>query len=227
MSRPLLVLRPEPGASATALRARALGREAVVAPIFTVAACPWAPPDASGFDALMLTSANAVRLAGPALARYHRLPVYAVGAATGAAARAAGFGDVREGDDEATMLLALAAADGAGRLLHLTGREHRHAAHPAIAVERRIVYAADALDRLPDAARAALDAGAVALLHSPRAAATFAALVDGSGIARAGLRIAAISDAARDAAGPGWRAALAAGRPTDAALLAVAARLCD
>ena len=90
-----------------------------------------------------------------------------------------------------------------------------------IAIDRRIVYAAEAVENLPEAARAALP-DAVALLHSPRAARLFARLVDPTGIA-----IAAISPAALAAAGAGWRIAEAAERPTDASLLAVAAKLCN
>ncbi|HWL48068.1 MAG TPA: uroporphyrinogen III synthase HEM4, partial [Sphingomonadaceae bacterium] len=64
---PLLILRPEPGASATACRAAQRGHDTVVAPLFTIAPLGWDPPAPDGFDALMLTSAHAARLAGPAL----------------------------------------------------------------------------------------------------------------------------------------------------------------
>jgi len=96
----MLVLRPEPGAEATAIRAAALGFSLVVAPILTVTGQEWTPP-AEPPDALMLTSANAVRYAGPELARYRTLPVYAVGQATADIARAAGFIDIRIGPSDA------------------------------------------------------------------------------------------------------------------------------
>ncbi len=41
----LLVLRPQPGADETAARARALGLEPVVAPLFSVRPLHWTPPD--------------------------------------------------------------------------------------------------------------------------------------------------------------------------------------
>jgi uroporphyrinogen-III synthase len=227
VSRMLLVLRPEPGASATAARAAALHLPAVVAPLFTIAAVTWVPPDLAEFDAVLLTSANAARYGGEQLARYTALPVYAVGAATAAAARSAGFATVISGDRDGTAMVARAAANDVCRLLHLTGREHLSADHPAVTIDRRIVYAAQAADRLPEAAQDALGGGAVALLHSPRAAATFRTLIAHAGFVPDHIRVAAISPATLAAAGVGWKAAIAAESPNDDALLAAAARLCD
>ena len=104
-------------------------------------------------------------------------------------------------------------------MLHLCGIDH--IALPG--VERRIVYAADAADALPEAASGALAADAVALIHSPRAAAVFAGLVDD----RARIRLALISPAAAAAAGAGWAEMAVAARPRDEALLEVAAKLCN
>ena len=89
--RPLLVLRPEPGASATVKRARELGLEPVAAPLFEIEPLPWEAPEPGGFDALLLTSANAVRHGGSKLAKLRGLRVYAVGDATAEAARESGF----------------------------------------------------------------------------------------------------------------------------------------
>lgn len=213
MSR-VLVLRPEPGAGATAAAARAIGLAAVAAPLFTVRAIAWQLPE-EPFDAVLLTSASAARLGGPGLAALTHLPAYAVGTATAAAARAAGFTEVIAGESDVEAVVARA---GGRRLLHLAGREHR----PGGAAATRIVYAADAADALPAAARAALPE-AVALLHSARAAALFAALAG----PREGLSVAAISPAAAEAAGRGWGRIAVADRPADAALLAAAAKLCD
>jgi uroporphyrinogen-III synthase len=49
--RRLVILRPEPGASATADRARAMGLEPVVMPLFKVEPVDWETPDAGSFDA--------------------------------------------------------------------------------------------------------------------------------------------------------------------------------
>ncbi len=221
MSATLLVLRPEPGAAATASAARAMGLGAIVAPLFTVHPLEWALPDNLP-DALLLTSAHAARLGGGQLSALHGLPVYAVGKATATAAREAGFAEVTAGEGGAETIIARAARDGRHHLLHLCGREHRAVAHASIAIERRLVYAADAVESLPEAARAALREGAVALLHSPRAAALFATLIDPTDV-----MIAAISAATLAAAGTRWRATAIADTPTDTSLLAAAAKLCN
>ena len=77
-SLPLLVTRPEPGNSATIARAAALGLDAYAMPLFAARALPWTAPAPQDFDAILLTSAQAVRLAGPQLMRLALLPVYAV-----------------------------------------------------------------------------------------------------------------------------------------------------
>lgn len=210
----LLVLRPEPGASATAARARAAGFAVTVAPLFTVGGVAWEPPAAT-VDAVMMTSANAARFGGPGLAAYVDHPLHVVGMATAQAALLAGFQDVTVGGPDATALVASLA--GEGRVLHLAGRDHRGAL-PEGGV-RRVVYAADAVAVLPDAARQALAAGAVALLHSPRAATVFAALVDKAGLDRGAIGVGALSAAVAGAAGSGWRTVRVAAVPEDAALL--------
>ena len=222
--KPLLVLRPEPGAAATLARATAAGFQAIAAPIFAIVPVAWDAPDMAAHDALMLTSANAVRHAGPTLARYRALPVYAVGEATAAAAIAAGFADVRAGSADIADLIALLARDGIARPLHLAGRDHRAPAEAPFAIARRIVYAADPVTDLPAAARAALERGAIALLHSPRAATTFAALLMRDGIEPASVPVGAISAAAATGR---WKAVAIAAAPNDTALLAAVARLCE
>lgn len=216
MTGRVLVLRPEPGASATAARARALGLEPVLAPLFSIRPLAWDAPDPAAYDAILLTSANGAREAGPQLAAFLGLPCQTVGEATAAAARAAGFADVKAGPGDGTAALRQLAP---GRVLHLCGREHV----PLPGTERRVVYAADAAETLPDAARNAVDAGAIALIHSARAASVFASLISD----RAGVTAAAISDAAAAAMGPGWGRVAVAARPRDAALLELAAELCQ
>ncbi len=220
MTSALLVLRPEPGASATARSARAMGLDAIVAPLFTFRPLDWHLPERTP-EAVLLTSANAARVGGPALALLLSLPLYAVGEATAAAARAVGFTRIVTGEGGVEEIVARAADDGIGHLLHLAGREHRIPADMPLTIERRLVYAADPVDTLPEPAARALP-DAVALLHSPRAAALFATLVEPGAV-----RIATISPATRDAAGAGWRAAAVAAQPSDASLLAAAAKLCN
>ncbi|MGF7148233.1 uroporphyrinogen-III synthase [Sphingomonas zeicaulis] len=221
MTARLLILRPQPGAAATAVRAEALGFGCIVAPLFSVAPVDWVAPDPAGFDAVMMTSASAARLGGVALAAFRALPLYAVGAATAAAALDAGFGDIRTGDRDAAALIERARDDGATRLLHLAGADHIALAAPGLT--RIIVYAA--VERADPLAGVPIEDDMIALLHSPRAAARLAAVLP-AGV-RARLRIAAISAATARAAGEAWRAVAVADLPADAALLAAAAGLCD
>ena len=223
MSGQVLILRPQPGAEGTAERALGLGLVPIVSPFFTIRPLPWQVPDPAGFDALLLTSANAARHAGGGLTSLLDLPCFAVGEASAAAAAEAGVRNVRAGPADASALLRLMEAEGVRSALHLCGREHALPAGSSVEVTAVPVYAADAVDRLPAKAIPAIAAGAVALLHSPRAAALFSSLI---GVERPKVRIAAISAAAAASAGPGWAAVALASEPRDQALLEAAAKLC-
>jgi len=218
-----LILRPRPGADETAARAAALGLDSVVAPLFSVRALDWTPPDPGDFDALMLTSASAARQAGDGLASFSALPCYAVGEATAAAAAEAGFTDIRVGPDDGAGLLLMMAEQAVRRAFHACGADHLALGHPAISISRVPVYAAQAAESLPPEAGQALREGAIALLHSPRAARLFAALAG----PREGTDIAAISARTALAAGGGWRSVSIALAPRDQALLELAAKLCQ
>lgn len=215
--RRLVILRPEPGASATVESARAAGLDATAAPLFRIEPVTWEMP-AGEFDALLLTSANAVRHGGPGLEALRELPVHAVGAATAEVARAAGFAVAASGEGGVDALLG-AIAPGV-RLLHLAGDDRRVPADARQPITAVTVYRAVELQADLDAI-----AGAVALVHSPRAARRLRELVPAE--VRNTVRIAAISSAAADAAGAGWERVAAADAPNDADLLALAARLCD
>lgn len=210
MSRSLAVLRPEPGNAATVARIIAEGLEAIPLPLFVVGPVAWDAPDAASYDALLVTSANAIRHGGVELERLQTLPVFAVGRATAAAARAAGFvvRDVGSGGVAAIV----GRAQGA-RLLHLAGRDRVRSGTNAVTV-----YASDAIVVDP-----APLLESVALIHSARAAARLAEIAPD----RSRIALAAISLAAAAAAGSGWSALAVAHRPTDAALIAAARSLTD
>jgi uroporphyrinogen-III synthase len=214
----ILVLRPQPGADETAARARALGLEPVVAPLFSVRPLDWTPPDPAGFDAVMLTSASAARQAATGLISFLSSPCYAVGEATAAAAAEAGFSDIRVGADDGKTLLLMMAEDEVRTAFHACGQDHLALGHPDVAITRVPVYAAEAAGRLPVPAE-----GMLALLHSPRAAALFAGLAGD----RARIRIAAISAKTARAAGEGWQSVSVSSRPRDQALLELAVQLCQ
>jgi uroporphyrinogen-III synthase len=214
--RQVLVLRPEPGAGETVRRAGEMGLAAFAVPLFEIAPLAWQSPDPASFDALLITSANAVRHAGEGLAALRGLPVYAVGDATAEAARDAGFDIKATGDAGVDRLLGSVEADL--KLLHLCGEDRSVPAQARQAVTPLAVYRASET-RSPELGRAA---GAVALLHSPRAARRFAELVQDKGK----TALVAISAAVADAAGAGWDTVAIANTPRDEAVLEAAARLC-
>jgi uroporphyrinogen-III synthase len=213
----VLVLRPEPGASATVTAARELGLEPVAIPLFEVKPVSWQAPDASAFDGLLLTSANAIRHGGEQLGKLRGLKAYAVGNATAEAARDAGFDIAATGDAGVDSLLSSIEPDL--KLLHLCGVDRQKAEEPQQEITRIEVYLSREVISadLPDIE------GSVALIHSPRASRRLADLVE----QRGSIRIAAISWSAADAAGKGWMSIDVAEQPNDDALLALAARLCN
>jgi uroporphyrinogen-III synthase len=215
--RRVLVLRPEPGATATVQHARGLGLDAIAVPLFEVEAVAWTAPDSNHFDALLLTSANAVRFGGAELGSLRALPVYAVGEATAEAGRQAGLRIVGTGDEGVDRLLDMIPADL--KLLHLCGEDRKAPSDARQAITPTTVYRAVEID-VPG-----LEVGpnAVALVHSPRAGRRFAELVKD----RSTVAIAAISRAAAERTGTGWESVETADVPTDDALLALAARLCN
>jgi len=219
---PLLVTRPEPGTSATIARAVALGLDAHATPLFAARALPWTAPTPQDFDAMLLTSAQAVRLAGPQLSRLASLPVYAVGAATAEAAKAAELTVVQTGDVDAQSLLDGMTSGKPARILWLCGRERSEFDPRGSSLEPVACYAVDAVEPPPAWAQLAA-APAVLLAHSARAAQRIADLV---GPRCAHLTLVAISPAVAAAAGDGWGELAASELPTDASMLALAHALC-
>ena len=119
---PLVVIRPEPGCSATVDMARSLGLETVGQPLFVIEPRSWQAPVAAQFDALLIGSANVLRHGGRGLAGLKALPVHAVGESTAQAARALGFSVASTGSGGLQAVLDSLPA-GHRRLLRLTGDE--------------------------------------------------------------------------------------------------------
>src|SRR4051794_39882487 len=122
----VLVTRPREQAAATSALLVAMGHEALIDPVLEIRRLPL-PRRMSLADvaAIAITSANAV----PALAGMPAgLPVFAVGAATAAAARAAGWNEVHaaagDGADLA-RLMRQSLPSTAGVVLHLAGHNVR------------------------------------------------------------------------------------------------------
>ncbi len=212
MTRTVVVLRPEPGNAATATRLRAADLPVRQLPFFAIVPLPWVAPDPTAFDAVLLTSANAVRHGGAGLDVLRGLPVVAVGAATADGATAAGFDVAIVGQSDVTEAIALARAAGFVLLLHLAGRDRTPSTDGVTAVT---VYASEAL-AIPDDSIAEL-AGRVVVLHSPRAARALAARVPQTERLRIALVV--LSQAVGEAAGTGWESLDIAPEPSDDALV--------
>lgn len=187
-----LITRPEPAATQTAARLRALGHEATVDPMLRIA--PTTDPLPAGpFDAVAFTSINGVKAfashpEGPGL--YH-LPAFAVGTRTAKEARASGFAKVTDcaGDAHAVAAALAAALPAGARVLHVAGEERAAdlaalMASPGIGVVLAEIYAAVPADALSEGARAAIAGGTVdAALHfSHRTARTFLSCVTAAGL---------------------------------------------
>ncbi|MET3724852.1 uroporphyrinogen-III synthase [Sphingomonas trueperi] len=220
MSRAIAVLRPEPGNRITAAAVEGRGRTAIRLPLFETRPLAWDVPDLAAYDALILTSANAVRLAGEGLGLLRGLPVWTVGEATASAARRAHLDVVAVGDAGAAALVAQAEAEGIRRALHLAGRERTLEAGGIVAAVLP-VYASELLPVIAEQV-AALD-GCVALVQSARAGARLAEIVSDRGA----VVLAAVSEAAAAGAGRGWRATAIAPRPETEALIDLAIALAD
>ncbi|MBR0657452.1 uroporphyrinogen-III synthase [Plastoroseomonas arctica] len=221
----VLITRPEPGASETALAVAALGWTPVLAPALTLASVPFALPPR--IQAVLIASRAAAR----ALPRTP-LPVYAVGQATAADAIARGLPTVVAAEGDAAALAALVAErldPGAGPLLLAVGEGYGAALTAMLRargfrVLRRVAYRAAPAESLPEAARAGLAQGmvAAALFFSPRSATRIMELFRDAGLVERCTAIDALALSPRIATtlrSLPWRCIRATSRPDPAALL--------
>lgn len=225
MPERVLVTRPEGQAAATARLLAARGFAPVLAPALVIATRTLHAP--GGAQAVLVTSANAI----PALpTKLRRLPLLAVGDATAARAREAGFAEFASAGRDAAALAALAIRrldPGAGPLLLAAGTGQGAALAASLRgagfrVVRRVAYAARPAASLPDAARAALAGGRIrhALFFSPASAAAGVRLL--RGLPTAGITALAISPATAAALSPlKWATIRVASSPDQEALLAL------
>lgn len=215
----LLIIRPQPGADATAHRLRAAGHQAIILPLFAIEHLAMQRVSADGYDAILLTSGNAARAAADFLAHDHGLPVYAVGSATAAALHKLSVPVAKTGSEGVEALVRGAASDGHHRLLWLAGEDHTAIPHIAdVAIDIEIVYRSAAVGISDDFARQVTESDAV-VLHSPRAAAYFAILCDDLKLPREEITLATFSSAIAGSAGDNWASMIIADAPNDAALL--------
>lgn len=230
----VLVTRPEPDATVFAERCRVAGLTPIIAPLMHIS-IEKKPIDISEMGALAFTSTSGVR-AFCASHEARDLAVFAVGGATGDEALAAGFKDVSIADGDIGSLTSLIDEQRrriTGAILQVAGA-HRAGdlvnALKLLGVEarREVLYAAKAVDKLPENARAAIVANTPvewAAFFSPRTAALFLVLVKNSGIEDRlrFLRAVCLSEAVADVfANTAWKSIeIAPRRDTDAVINAI------
>ncbi|MFZ5677358.1 MAG: uroporphyrinogen-III synthase [Pseudomonadota bacterium] len=172
----LLVTRPREDAETLKERLEALGHQVILSPLLAIAPRPDIEIPAEPYQALALTSANAIRCleSSTLLVGLRHLPVMAVGPQSAAAARQAGFSDITEagGDGIGLARHIIGALDpDAGPVLYLSGLDTASdftglLERGGLSARRVIVYEAK-----PAAALAADATHAEGvLLYSPRSA---------------------------------------------------------
>lgn len=228
----LLLTRPAEDSERMAEILRQAGHACTSLPVFAIRDLPGNLPDLAGVTGLLFTSKNGVRAFAAATPR-RDFTVFAVGEASAAAARDAGFSQVTAGGGDVDSLAATVASAVAPRdcrLLHVAGETLAGDLRGLLqaqgfTVSRCTLYAAEAIADLPADVAAALAAGAfdAVLFFSPRTAAVFAGLARKSGLHDhfGAIRAFCLSDrvAAAAAALP-WRHVVTSAAPTEAALLA-------
>jgi uroporphyrinogen-III synthase len=233
-----LITRPAEDAKALADGLVERGLDVVVEPLLTIAPLQSVAGelarDLQGVQAILFTSANGVRAFAQLSAR-RDIGVLAVGDATAAAARSAGFGAVESAGGDVKDLARLAKQrlkPEGGPLFHgagsaVAGDLAQLLAEAGFSLRRRMLYESQTARGFAAAAEAALRAGAIdlVLLFSPRTAATFAALAKGAGIDLKAVSALCLSPAVAAALGGlSWRAIESATRPDLSAMLALVDR---
>jgi uroporphyrinogen-III synthase len=193
----LLVTRPEPAGARTAARLRAVGHDVIVMPVLQIEFIPDPELGGDAFDALVLTSVNALR----ALAQHQRsselkgLPVYTVGRRTAEAARAIGFAPISaDGNQHDLVALIVAHSHPGARLLYIAG-EHRTGdlgaalAPKGLKVDTVVAYRAVPVLHLGAEAAHAFATGRLdgVLHYSRRSAVAFLQVAESSGVFEAGV----------------------------------------
>lgn len=186
----VIVTRPSPDAESFARRLMQIGADPILSPVMAILRRDVAL-DLEQIAALAFTSANGVR-AFAGLSALRNRPVFAVGSATAAAARAAGFADVQaaQGDVE-TLAALIAQSKPAGPILHLAGSERAGdlillLARRGVEARRAALYDAVEIDNLEPQARALLAESSenpAVVLFSPRSARLFLAQARRAGLA--------------------------------------------
>jgi len=196
----VIVTRPEPDDDRTARALIRLGHEAILSPMLDVVLDPKAKIPEASYQAVLVTSSNAVRALA---ARTNRpiapeTPLLTVGDQTALEAKRAGFSAARSAGGGVEDLIALASGLKPidGPLLYATGEARagdlaERVKQRGFEVETVILYRTEPRARLAKVAEAALSEGSVdgVLLYSRRTAAAFALALRAGGLAPLGENI--------------------------------------
>ncbi|HLI19743.1 MAG TPA: uroporphyrinogen-III synthase [Stellaceae bacterium] len=230
----VLVTRAEGDAESLAARLAERGHDSAIESLMTIRfrtdGVPGLAPFLDGVQAALFTSANGVRAFAAATPR-RDFRAFAVGDATAAAARAAGFADVVSAGGTVEDLARLAIArlkPKAGALLHpagsVTAGDLQGLLEAAgFTLRRAVLYEAVPSEALSAATRAALQRREIdaALFFSPRNAATFVRLTAGlEESAKHMIAVALSAAVAEKLAALPWRRIAVAAAPNEASLLA-------
>jgi uroporphyrinogen-III synthase len=179
----VLVTRPHPDGEATAKTLRARGFEVLLAPMLQFEPVPFHDDDEARYGAIIVTSANALRAIAGELEghRILKLPLFAVGEHTAAAALEAGFAEVNsaKGDADALRDLLLKRVKAkqlkkSATLLYLAGADLARdlageLAEKGFTVVTHTAYRMMPVSRLPlDVCDAFMALGIEAVLHYSR-----------------------------------------------------------
>ncbi len=228
----VLITRSESEAQATATRVAALGHRPILSPAIRIVPRTLSLAGLGRLQAVLVTSGNAIASLPATL---HATPLLAVGDATAARARSAGFWRVSSAGRDAAALAQLARLscdpDGAPLLVaagesqggRLVGSLRRR----GFRVARRVAYATRPCGRIADAAWDEMAAGQVraALFFSPASALAFVGAMRRRGPAACArmtpVTAIAISPATADALSPlPWAGIRVASAPNQDELLA-------
>jgi uroporphyrinogen-III synthase len=227
----LMITRPLEDAKPLAAELATLGVETMVEPLLSIAVTAMAPPDLTGVQGLLLTSANGVR-AFAALSPERRLPVYAVGDATARTALQKGFENVTSAAGDIITLAELVQQKwppGDGVLLHVAGSKVAGNLAEMLTLtgyqyHRAQLYHASKAKALSPGGLKAIENGTLngVVLYSPRTADSFVDLLRKAGVEKCAKHLHAFCLSDTVAANVGalsWAGVIVAASPNQAALI--------
>jgi uroporphyrinogen-III synthase len=224
----VLVTRPIEQAQTTASALTRLGHDPVLAPLTQVVSLN-APFPFDRVDAVLATSARIFDGSADRLAALNQRPLFVVGEKTATRARASGFAQIEAIAADARSLAGhLASTPMVWEWLYLAGDPRTPDLEEWMKRTGRrltlaVLYQARPASDLPQAARMALERGALdaALHYSSRSAATFVRLADRAGLleSASALRHVALSGRVADGLGALREGARVAEAPNEESLL--------